>query len=216
MALNWTRDWESLIGEFRYPNDDPFELDKILRLEVSEPEGMIEALYWLTINRPEFYEAYMDHIEEVMDIVEAQTDYQSITENVSDEEISGVFDAVTDMVFGNQSIDIGTGVNAQLKTWSRDWDQFDWESVERKLQQNPEIMYGNSVDFSASIGLSREEFLEFLEWFSMKHPEGSAYYMIAATLVHKYGLTVEEAEEVLQDETKLNILLNNPPDLNGD
>ncbi|MCR5623695.1 MAG: hypothetical protein K6G11_00455 [Lachnospiraceae bacterium] len=77
-------------------------------------------------------------------------------------------------------------------------------------------MYGNSVEFSASIGLSREEFLEFLEWFSMKHPEGSTYYMIAATIVHKYGLTVEEAEEVLQDETKLNILLNNPSDLNGD
>ncbi|MCR5623694.1 MAG: hypothetical protein K6G11_00450 [Lachnospiraceae bacterium] len=133
MAFNWTRDWESLIGKFRYPDDDPFELDKTLKQEVGEPEGMIEALYWLTINRPEFYDTYMDHIEEVMDMVEAQPDYQSISESVSDEEIASVYNAVTDKVFGNRSIDIGTRVNAQLKTWSRDWDQFDWESVERKL-----------------------------------------------------------------------------------
>ncbi len=155
MAFNWTHDWESLIGKFRYPDDDMTEFDSIMR-DIGVDEEILEAGMWLSVNRPEFFDEYMNHIEELMQELEARAEVNEDVNivRVTEEEAKAIFSKVARNVSGNKYVDMGLGSPTKYVAWSRDWDQFDWEKVEERLQNIPENAKQNSADFCDMIELT--------------------------------------------------------------
>lgn len=52
-----------------------------------------------------------------------------------------------------------------MEKWSRDWSTFDWDEIERKMDA---LQAG---DADVSLGITREEFQEYLSWLSIYDPE---------------------------------------------
>lgn len=60
------------------------------------------------------------------------------------------------------------------RKWSRDWENFDWTKVRENISI---ILSGNDGDKSGiDVGMSREEFLEYLDWLMVNHTE--EYYKV--------------------------------------
>ncbi|MGN0315904.1 MAG: hypothetical protein ACI4EG_14090 [Fusicatenibacter sp.] len=49
--------------------------------------------------------------------------------------------------------------------WSRDWSTFDWEEIEQKMDA---IQSGRT---DVELGITREEFQEYLGWLNIHEPE---------------------------------------------
>lgn len=49
-----------------------------------------------------------------------------------------------------------------VKVWSRDWENFDWSSIQKKLEETKR----DNCD-ERDIGLSQEELLEYFEWMKI-------------------------------------------------
>lgn len=55
------------------------------------------------------------------------------------------------------------------KKWSRDWENFDWDSVRRNLNKAAEKeLTGQAIDFD--LGISREELMEYFIWLKETNP----------------------------------------------
>lgn len=52
--------------------------------------------------------------------------------------------------------------------WSRNWEQFDWEPIDRELK---EVIKDIGTDRNVDVGISREEVIEYFEWLSENRPE---------------------------------------------
>lgn len=52
-----------------------------------------------------------------------------------------------------------------MEKWSRDWSTFDWNEIERKMDA---IQAGDADVF---LGITREEFQEYLSWLGIYDPE---------------------------------------------
>lgn len=52
--------------------------------------------------------------------------------------------------------------------WSRDWEQFNWEPIDRELK---EVVKDNGADNNIDVDISREEVIEYFEWLSENRPE---------------------------------------------
>lgn len=68
--------------------------------------------------------------------------------------------------------------------WSRDWDTFDWESVREKLRNGGQ-----------DIGITRDEFMEFLDWYSLSSPADygrSALFILLCEM----GVPAEKAKQL--------------------
>lgn len=65
--------------------------------------------------------------------------------------------------------------------WSRDWKVFDWDDVEKRLDSG-----------SHDIGITRDEWLEYMQWFSINDPEGFAGTVVCI-LLKEMGFSDKEA-----------------------
>lgn len=84
------------------------------------------------------------------------------------------------------------------REWSRDWTQFDWSQVKRKL----EAMQEGDEKAGHGVGITREEFLEYLNWLRQNDNDG--YY--------KAVLSMQLAEIGLND-SQIETLVSHPDEL---
>ena len=68
------------------------------------------------------------------------------------------------------------------KIWSKDWANFDWEKIEKKLFEVEKDKSGRVVE--GDIGITKEEFMEYFCWLFENEPveyEKAITYMIQKT-----------------------------------
>ena len=86
--------------------------------------------------------------------------------------------------------------------WSRDWENFNWEEVEEKLQCN--MSMGEKTD----IGINADELKEYVRWLSFYHPDACMKLQFFLLFCEK-GLSFEQAEflasnpDLLMDAIKI-------------
>lgn len=92
------------------------------------------------------------------------------------------------------------------KIWSKNWDNFDWSIVQKKLtiatQSPTSIENENTID----IGITSEEFKEFFKWLFSTNPD-EFFKTIAYLQLRKIGAANDEAEFLLSHPEELNQLL---------
>lgn len=77
------------------------------------------------------------------------------------------------------------------RKWSRDWANFDWMKVRNNMAI---ILSGNAGNGSdVDIGISKEEFLEFLDWLMENHTE-EYYKLILVKQLTRMGLEEDLVE----------------------
>lgn len=103
-----------------------------------------------------------------------------------------------------------------ISKWSRDWENFNWEAVREKIERAEEELkqgVGNKEEYD--IGITAEQFVEFLQWFQENAPEEYNRFVVYMILREK-GLEEQEitfclshpeelkqALELLQRENKM-------------
>lgn len=85
------------------------------------------------------------------------------------------------------------------RKWSRDWSEFDWEPVMAKLKEMKE-KGADKADYD--VGISREEFLEYLDWLNQTDEEG--YYKAVLSI---------QLSEMGFDENQVETLVAHPDEL---
>lgn len=51
----------------------------------------------------------------------------------------------------------------EKRRWSRDWEKVEWDSIREKLTKVGKVQL-NQENAKEDIGISREEFVEYIEW----------------------------------------------------
>lgn len=86
------------------------------------------------------------------------------------------------------------------KKWSKDWANFDWSQVKDKIAEM-EKKEGEERD-GYDVGISRDEFLEYLDWLRLNNNEG--YYTVALSIqLAEIGLNESEIEWMVTHPDKL-------------
>ena len=77
------------------------------------------------------------------------------------------------------------------KKWSRDWADFDWSPVIEKLVAMKEG--DDDAGYDSDVGISREEFLEYLSWLKETDIEGF-YKAVLGIQLSEMGFDANQAE----------------------
>lgn len=78
---------------------------------------------------------------------------------------------------------------SNTKRWSRDWANFDWAQVKKKIAAVEEA--GGGFEDGCDIGISKEEFLEYLDWLNQNYKEG---YYKAVLSIHLARMGFNESQ----------------------
>ena len=81
-----------------------------------------------------------------------------------------------------------------LKTWSKDWEHFDWEQVREKLYRAEEQRQEGNAAQKPDLGITLDELKEYFEWLYETHPELYFKTMIYMVLVQA-GISPDEADK---------------------
>ena len=84
------------------------------------------------------------------------------------------------------------------KEWSRDWAAFDWSQVKQKL----ESMKEGDEKAGHDVGMSREEFLEYLDWLKESDIEGF-YKAILSIRLSEMGFDANQVETLVSHPDEL-------------
>lgn len=60
--------------------------------------------------------------------------------------------------------------------YSRDWSKFDWEKIDQNIKEGKDI------------GISKEEYIEYLQYLRVERPKESLQLSLYAILVEEYNL----------------------------
>ena len=63
------------------------------------------------------------------------------------------------------------------KTWSRDWENYDWEQVMKNLHE-----FESGKRDNGDLGISREELLEYYNWLEIHDPAAYGQLQLVALL----------------------------------
>lgn len=99
---------------------------------------------------------------------------------------------------------MGTTSKSSNKKWSREWEYFKWEEVEKKLAEVEKEEYRNN---GYDVGITNEEFIEFLDWLHENRP-GQYYKILLALQLTECGLSDEETTFWLAHPEKLKEILD--------
>ena len=89
--------------------------------------------------------------------------------------------------------------------WSKDWNDFDWEIVKEKLEvAEKELAQDEGSKEKYDIGITLEEFEEYLQWFAEQSPEEYDKLILYIALKQS-GV----------EEQQIGFLLSHPEALNG-
>ena len=88
--------------------------------------------------------------------------------------------------------------------WSRDWRQFDWDEVIKKFDQ-AERTGALYREKNPDIGISAEEFLEYLDW--LRECDSLLFWqLLMKRFMEENGVPKETVNEVLKDSGKRELL----------
>lgn len=76
-----------------------------------------------------------------------------------------------------------------VKRWSKDWQNFDWSVVVKKLDELDTADGEGEVD----IGITKEEFLEYCEWLCFSNPDEYDKIMLYYRFI-QLGMSHNEAD----------------------
>lgn len=65
------------------------------------------------------------------------------------------------------------------RQWSHNWETFNWDAVKEKLDYFGSTGGAGSID----LGISRDEFLEYLDWLSQNAPSELARLQLYLLLI---------------------------------
>ena len=82
-----------------------------------------------------------------------------------------------------------------INKWSHDWGNFDWSAVKQKLEELRKKEGDENRDYD--VGISREEFLEYLEWLEQTDKEGYAKAVLSIKL-GELGFPEGRIEELIK------------------
>lgn len=82
-----------------------------------------------------------------------------------------------------------------INKWSHDWENFDWSAVKQKLEELRKKEGDENRDYD--VGISREEFLEYLEWLKQTDKEGYAKAVLSIKL-GELGFPEGQIEELIK------------------
>lgn len=93
---------------------------------------------------------------------------------------------------------------AKKGKWSRDWECFEWEDVEKKLN---EVEKGQDTENRHDVGITKEEFLEFFDWLHENIP-AQFYKVLLSLQLTECGLSDEEVAFWLEHPDVLKMVLD--------
>lgn len=71
--------------------------------------------------------------------------------------------------------------------WSRDWEKVNWSEIDEKIQMN-EI-----GDEKVDVGITAEEFIEYMKWLRIEHPDEFFRLEFGMLLMEK-GMSKKDAD----------------------
>lgn len=80
------------------------------------------------------------------------------------------------------------------RKWSRDWADFDWTQVKKRFEEMEGKKDGEKAVFD--VGISRDEFLEYLDWLSQNDMEGF-YKAVLGIQLAEMGFDEDQAETLV-------------------
>ena len=94
-----------------------------------------------------------------------------------------------------------------LKSWSKDWEHFDWKQVHEKLcRAKAQRQAGKEVD-NPDLGITLDELKEYFEWLYDTHPETYFKAILYIALVQA-GISPDKADILSNYPDKLEAILN--------
>ena len=84
------------------------------------------------------------------------------------------------------------------RKWSRDWSEFDWGPVIEKLK----AMKENEGNADYDVGITKAEFLEYLDWLNQTDKEGF-YKAVLSIQFSEMGFDEEQIETLLSHPDEL-------------
>lgn len=101
---------------------------------------------------------------------------------------------------GNKIVSDKENMMQNINKWSHDWENFDWSAVKQKLEELRKKEGDENRDYD--VGISREEFLEYLEWLEQTDKEGYSKAVLSIKL-GEMGFSESRIEELIKhpDET---------------
>lgn len=89
------------------------------------------------------------------------------------------------------------------KKWSRDWSEFDWNVMRTRLEE-AEV---NKADGVVDIGITLDEFVEYLQWLMENEPEQYCTVMLSMKLKES-GVPMENVEYWLSHPKEFGEVVN--------
>lgn len=86
------------------------------------------------------------------------------------------------------------------KKWSRDWADFDWSQVKKRIAEMQEKERDEKSGYD--VGISRNEFLEYLDWLRQNDREGY-YKAVLSIQLSEIGLDESQVETLVSHPDKL-------------
>ena len=96
---------------------------------------------------------------------------------------------------GNKIVSDKENMMQNINKWSHDWENFDWSAVKQKLEELRKKEGDENRDYD--VGISREEFLEYLEWLKQTDKEGYAKAVLSIKL-GELGFPEGRIEELIK------------------
>jgi len=94
------------------------------------------------------------------------------------------------------------------KKWSKDWGNFDWGEVEKKLRQaERDLSTSKDNREHYDIGISKEEFIEYLQWLNINGPEEYEKILLYMTLKLK-NVEDEQIELLISNKEMLKKIID--------
>lgn len=96
---------------------------------------------------------------------------------------------------GNKIVSDKENMMQNINKWSHDWENFDWSAVKQKLEELRKKEGDENRDYD--VGISREEFLEYLEWLKQTDKEGYSKAVLSIKL-GELGFPEGQIEELIK------------------
>lgn len=95
--------------------------------------------------------------------------------------------------------------NSNSQNWSKDWKNFDWSEIERNIDRMTERINLHHIRSDTfDVGITQEDFIEYLKWLSINNPTEHLKIMLYISL-RNAGVSPDKALLAASDLKTLNI-----------
>lgn len=83
------------------------------------------------------------------------------------------------------------------KKWSRDWESINWNEIKKRMNEVDMMLEENS-GYKADIGISRDEFVEYMDWLIENEPD-NFWKAILAMRLNEMGIDINIIDKICND-----------------